>query len=452
MKITFLGAAQTVTGSKYLLTVDSKKILIDCGLFQGYKELRLRNWGKFPINPAEIDAVIITHAHIDHTGYLPLLVKNGFKGKIYSSQGTKALCDILLRDSGHIQEEEARNANKYGYSKHKPALPLYTEEDAIIALNHFEPIDFGVIHQLFGQLSFELIRAGHIIGASFIKIRNGKTSVLFTGDIGRPHDSVMRAPSIIEEADYIVMESTYGDRLHGTADPLSELKDVINQTAKRGGSVIIPAFAVGRTQSLLYCIYQLKKSGAITDIPVFLDSPMAINASNIFCAYQNDHHLNKEQCHGLCSAATCTKTTDESKKIDLQQMPKIIISASGMMEGGRILHHLKVFAPDYRSTILLTGYQVGGTRGARLINGEREIKIHGQFVPVHAHVKSMSNTSAHADYQEMLDWLKHFKKPPKKLFITHGEMKSAESFKEKIEKKFGWNCTVPAYMQMEKLD
>ncbi|EKD92203.1 MAG: hypothetical protein ACD_29C00119G0002 [uncultured bacterium] len=451
MQITFLGATQTVTGSKYLLTVDSKKILIDCGLFQGYKELRLRNWDKFPINPADIDAVIITHAHIDHTGYLPLLVKNGFKGKIYTSPGTKALCAILLPDSGYLQEEEARNANKYGYSKHTPALPLYTQADARESLNYFEAVEFGVPHHLFGQFSFEFARAGHIIGASFIKIKNGKTSILFTGDIGRPHDPVMRPPSIIEELDYIVMESTYGDRLHKKTDPLVELKEVINQTAKRGGSIIIPAFAVGRAQSLLYYLYQLKSSGAIADIPVFLDSPMSIDASDILHIYKNDHHLNAKQCDGLCHVAIYTRTTDESKQIDLHKMPKIIISASGMMTGGRILHHLKVFLPDHRSTILLTGYQAGGTRGARLLNGEREIKIHGQFVPVRAQVKSMTNTSAHADYEEMLGWLQHFKNPPRKLFITHGDFNSAESFKEKVEKKFGWQCVVPSYMHTENL-
>jgi metallo-beta-lactamase family protein len=451
MRLIFLGATQTVTGSKYLLTVDSKKILIDCGLFQGYKELRLRNWEQFPIKPHEIDAVVITHAHIDHTGYLPLLVKNGFKGKIYTSPGTKALCSILLPDSGYLQEEEAKSANKYGYSKHKPALPLYTEEDARKALTHFETIDFGVSHHLFGECSFELIRAGHIIGASFIKIKNNNISILFTGDIGRPRDPVMRAPTIIQEADYIVMESTYGDRLHDTTDPLPQIGKVINHTVKRGGSIIIPAFAVGRAQSLLFYIYQLKKNAVIPDIPVFLDSPMAINASKILCTYKSDHRLNEEQCHGLCNVAIYTRTADESKQIDLQQMPKIIISASGMIEGGRILHHLKVFAPDHKSTIFLTGYQAGGTRGEKLMNGEREIKIHGQLIPVRAQVESMTSTSAHADYQELLDWLKHFNHPPKKLFITHGEAKSAQSFKEKVKENLGWDCVVPNYLYSEQL-
>jgi metallo-beta-lactamase family protein len=453
MKLTFLGATQTVTGSKYLLTSDSKKILIDCGLFQGYKQLRLRNWEKFPIDPKEIDVVIVTHAHIDHTGYLPLLVKNGFKGKIYMTPGTKALSSILLPDSGHLQEDDAKFANRYGYSKHETALPLYTEEDARNALLHCEEVDFGVSFPLFDDLSFEFSRAGHIIGAAFIKIKKGATSVLFSGDIGRPHDLVMKAPTAMEEADYIVMESTYGDRLHDTTDPLPQMSKIINETIKRGGSVVIPAFAVGRAQSLLYYIYQLKKSGSIPkDIPVYLDSPMAISATHILCKYKDDHRLSTEQCMGLCDVATYTSTPEESKQIDRQQIPQIIISASGMLTGGRILHHVKMFAPDPKSTIVLAGYQAGGTRGARLMAGEKELKIHGQLIPVLAQVEVMGSASAHADYQELLDWLKNFKHPPKKVFITHGEIQSANAFKERVEKQFGWQCVVPSYLQSENLE
>ncbi|HHU0079797.1 TPA: MBL fold metallo-hydrolase RNA specificity domain-containing protein [Legionella pneumophila] len=452
MKLTFLGATQTVTGSKYLLTVDSKKILIDCGLFQGYKELRLRNWAPLPIDPRDIDAVIITHAHIDHTGYLPLFVKNGFQGKIYATAGTKALCSILLPDSGHLQEEEARLANKYGFSKHQPALPLYTEKEARSTLNYFEPIDFNVPHHLWSEFSFEFHRAGHIVGAAMVKIKTKKGSILFSGDIGRPHDPVMKAPSMIQEADYLVMESTYGDRLHDATDPLPQMGQVINETSKRGGSVIIPAFAVGRAQSLLYFIYELKRTGKIPkDIPVFLDSPMAIDATHLLCTYKEDHHLTAEQCQGLCRVATYVNTPEESKEIDRHHMPQIIIAASGMAQGGRILHHLKAFAPDPKSTLLFTGFQAGGTRGARIVNGEREVKIHGGMVPIRANVVVMSSTSAHADYQEMLEWLKHFTRPPKKVFITHGELHSAQSFKEKIERQFGFVCTIPSYLQQEDL-
>lgn len=451
MQLTFLGAVHTVTGSKYLLNINSKKILVDCGLFQGYKELRLRNWDKLPVDPHSIDAVIITHAHIDHTGYLPLLVKNGFKGKIYTSAGTKALCSILLVDSGHLQEEEARLANRYGYSKHKPALPLYTEEEAKSALTHFEAIDFGKPHHLFDDCSVELYRAGHIIGASFVKIKNGNTSILFSGDIGRPHDPVMQAPTIIEEADYIVMESTYGDRLHDTTNPLPQISKVINETIKRGGSIIVPAFAVGRAQSLLYYIYQLKKNDEIPDIPVYLDSPMAINASHILCSHKQDHRLTEDQCHHLCNVAKYVSTPNESKQLDLNQTPKIIISASGMLEGGRILHHIKAYGSDPKNTILITGYQANGTRGAMVARGDLEIKVHGEQIPIRAKVEVMTSGSAHADYREMLDWLKHFKRAPKKIFLTHGEHSSAVSLKQSIEKELGWNCVVPDYLNKVEL-
>lgn len=451
MQLTFLGATETVTGSKYLITHGEKKVLIDCGLFQGYKDLRLRNWDKLPVDPQSIDAVILTHAHIDHTGYLPFLVKNGFKGKIFSSHATKALCSILLPDSGHLQEEEAKNANRYGYSKHKPALPLYTEEDARLALTRFEEVDFDNPYPLFDDFSFHFIRAGHIIGSAFVKIKQANTTILFTGDIGRPHDPVMRAPVTIEEVDYLVTESTYGNRLHDTNDPQPQIGNIINQTIKKGGSIIIPAFAVGRAQSLLFYIYQLKKAGEIPNIPVFLDSPMAINATNILCAHKNDHRLSDEQCKQLCDGATYVNTPDESKKLDVQSMPKIIISASGMAEGGRILYHLKAYAPDPKSTLLFTGFQAAGTRGARIINGEKEIKIHGQFTPVRARVEVITSTSAHADYQELLEWLSKFTKPPKKVFITHGEPEAALSLKNKIAEKLGWDCIIPHYQQTEVL-
>lgn len=451
MQLTFLGAVHTVTGSKYLLTINSKNILIDCGLFQGHKELRLRNRQKLPIDPSDIDAVIITHAHIDHTGYLPVLVKNGYKGKIYSSAGTKALCSVLLPDSGYLQEEEARFANTQGYSKHKPALPLYTEEDARKTLTHFEEVEFEVPHVLFDDCSFELYRAGHIIGASFIKVRNRDTSILFTGDIGRPHDPVMQPPTLIEEVDYLVMESTYGDRLHDTTNPLPQIGEIINQTIKRGGSIIVPAFAVGRAQSLLYYIYELKASGVIPNIPVYLDSPMATSATHILCKHMKDHRLTEDQCKNLCEAAKYINTPNESKQLDANKTPKVIISASGMLEGGRVLHHLKVFAPDPKSSILITGYQAAGTRGAKVVKGDREIKIHGEQVPIRAHVEVMSSGSAHADYREMLDWLKHFKSPPKKVFITHGEYNSALSFKGHIESELGWKCVVPDYLDKVEL-
>ncbi|WP_058388289.1 MBL fold metallo-hydrolase RNA specificity domain-containing protein [Legionella cherrii] len=451
MKLTFLGATETVTGSKYLVEADHNKILVDCGLFQGYKELRLRNWASLPINPSSINAVLLTHAHIDHTGYLPLLVKNGFSGPIYCTPGTKDLCAILLPDSGHLQEEETKNANKYGYSKHHPALPLYTIQDAETALKQFRTKLYDTLFDPFKDMEVQFIRAGHIIGSSFVRMKNHNTSLLFTGDMGRPHDCVMQAPSLIEDIDYLVIESTYGNRLHDKTPPTELLKNIINKTVRRGGSIIIPAFAVARAQSILHYIALLKQEQSIPDIPVYLDSPMAINATHILCHHQEDHRLSEQECKNLCDTATYIRTPEESKQLDSNQFPKIIISASGMATGGRILFHLKAYAPHHKNTILFAGYQAGGTRGTRMIQGETEIKIHGQMVPVKAQVESLSNLSAHADYEELLHWLSHFRKPPKKVFITHGEPQAATSLQAKIEQQFGWTCVVPHYQQTEEL-
>lgn len=451
MQLTFLGATQTVTGSKYLLTLGSKKILIDCGLFQGYKELRLRNWDKLPIDPHQIDAVILTHAHIDHSGYLPLLVKNGFSGPIYSTSGTRDLCAILLPDSGHLQEEDAKFANKYGFSKHKPALPLYTQEDAQKVLNQFITVGFDKPYPIMDGCNINFARAGHILGSSLVKFTYQDVSIVFTGDIGRLQDPVMQAPAVIESTDYLVIESTYGNRLHSTEPAQEQLARIINQTAKRGGTVVIPAFAVGRAQTLLYYISNLKNSKAIPNLPVFLDSPMAINATSLLCSHMDELRLSQEVCDRLCKIATYTNTPEQSKEIDTHRFPMIIISASGMATGGRILHHLKAFASDHRNTILFTGFQAAGTCGRRMVESEKEIKIHGQMIPIRAHVESMSNTSAHADYQEILEWLTHFNKSPRKVFITHGEPEAANHLKAKIEEKFGWNCIVPSYLQSELL-
>ncbi|PIZ04239.1 MAG: MBL fold metallo-hydrolase [Gammaproteobacteria bacterium CG_4_10_14_0_8_um_filter_38_16] len=446
MKIKFLGATKTVTGSKYLLEIKNKKILIDCGLFQGYKALRLRNWEKFPLDPATIDAVVITHAHIDHTGYLPLLVKNGFQGPIYSTAATYDLCKILLPDSGYLHEEEAKRANKYGYSKHHPALPLYTKEDAEIALKQFNTIAFDKPFSITDQGTVSFHRAGHILGAAFVQFDIEGIRVLFTGDMGRLQDSIMKPPAIIHSTDYLIIESTYGNRLHEKEDIQARIAKIVNETAKRGGTVLIPSFAVGRAQSILYYLFKLKEAGRIPNIPIYLDSPMAINATELLCKYNSEHQLSKSECHLICNVATYVHTPDESKAIAQQPMPKIIISASGMMTGGRILHHLKVFAPDSRNTILMTGYQAGGTRGARMLAGEKETKIHGQMIPVKAQLEYLTNTSAHADYEEMITWLKQFQHPPKKVFITHGEQAGSLGLKDQIEAQLGWLCNIPDYL------
>lgn len=451
MQLIFLGATNTVTGSKFLLNIGQKKILVDCGLFQGLKELRLRNWTKFPIDPKQIDAVILTHAHIDHTGYLPVLVKNGFAGKIYCSHATKDLCAILLPDSGYLQEEEAKFANKHGFSKHKPAIPLYTREEAEHTLLQFRAIEFRKLHKLDEETFMSLIPAGHILGASFIQFKHYDTTLLFSGDLGRPNDPIMHPPAVIQAADYLVLESTYGNRLHEKINPIDELCDIINRTAERQGTIVIPAFAVGRAQHLLYLVYLLKKENRIPNIPVYLDSPMAKNATDIFRKYTNLHRLSPELSDKVCEVATYINSREESQALDLVTTPKIIISASGMLEGGRVLHHIRVFAADPRNTIVFAGYQAAGTRGADITKGKKEIKVFGETIPVNAEVKLLTNMSAHADYDEILNWLSHFNHHPRKVFITHGEPDAAQSLKNKIEERYKWSCVIPSYLQSERL-
>ena len=452
MKLTFLGATRTVTGSKYLISQDDKKILVDCGLFQGLKELRLRNWEKLPVDPSQIDAVILTHAHIDHSGYIPLLVKNGFKGTIYCSQATYELCRILLPDSGYLHEADAKRANRYSYSKHKVALPLYTEKDAEACLGNFQTVEFGAAHNIGNGFTFSLSRSGHILGSSFVSLNDGQTTIVFSGDIGRANDPVMNAPAQIQNADYLVIESTYGDRLHSNEDPQEKLGEIIRTTAGRGGSIIIPAFAVGRTQTILYYINELIKSNAIPALPVYLDSPMAINTTHLLSKNLNEHRLAEALCDEVSHAAKYVQTAEESKSLDHGNgMPAVIISASGMATGGRILHHLKYFLGDARNTILFTGYQAIGTRGARLIHGEDEIKIHGQMWPVCAQIEVLNNLSAHADYSEILDWLGCFQNPPRQTFITHGEVRASAALEAKINEQLGWKTVLPDYLQEVEL-
>ncbi|QRN04615.1 MBL fold metallo-hydrolase [Legionella sp. MW5194] len=451
MKIQFLGAVQTVTGSKYLIQTNQINLLVDCGLFQGYKELRLRNWANLPINPQKIDYVLLTHAHIDHSGYIPLLIKNGFRGKILCTAATKDLCRILLPDSGHLQEEDARYANRKGYSKHHPALPLYTRQEAEDSLNYFQVISFEERISIANNLQATFYYGGHILGASFIRLEQGDTSILFSGDLGREADPLMFAPKEPLTSDFLVIESTYGNRIHDKMDPLIQLKEIINRTVKRGGSIIIPSFAVGRTQSLLYYLYELKSKKEIPDIPVFVDSPMATNATKIFSRYAEQNRLTKEQNNAVCAMAHYINSVDESIALDHQQFPAVVISASGMATGGRILHHLRRFAPDPKHTILFSGFQVGGTRGDRMIRGEREIKMFGQMIPIRAEVVQMDNISAHADSIEMLNWLAHLKKAPRKLFITHGEKEASQALKSQIEQRFHWKCEIPSYLDSATL-
>ncbi len=452
MQIEFLGGTGTVTGSKYLLRAGRTKILVDCGLFQGYKQLRLRNWAGLPFDAAELDAVVLTHAHLDHSGYLPLLVKAGFKGKIFCSEATFDLCRILLPDSGHLQEEDAAFANRHGYSVHTPAEPLYTAEDARRSLKFFAPKPFDMRFSIADGFSAVLARAGHILGAAIVAINDGSRTITFSGDLGRLDDPVMVSPSTIEQTDYLVVESTYGNRVHDPIDPTIPLGKAIRDTVGRGGAVVIPAFAVGRAQNLLYYMHLLKESGAIPSfLPIFLDSPMAKDATAIYHKHRADHRLTPAQCESMCHAATIINTVEESKELDRKQGPKVIISASGMATGGRVLHHLKAFAGDPRNTILFAGYQAGGTRGAQMLDGADSIKIHGVAVPLRAHVEYVDNLSAHADCGEILKWLSGFHKAPKQTFITHGEPAASEALRVKIKDELKWNCRVPDYLEKVSL-
>lgn len=450
-QITFLGAAKTVTGSKYLLEKDKTKILIDCGLFQGLYDLRRRNWNQLPIHPRNIDAVILTHAHLDHSGYLPLLVKNGFKGKIYCTDSTYDLCKILLPDSGFLQEEDARYAKKHKYSKHKDPKPLYTQKDAIATFKYFKIINFNEEVKISDDISFKITHAGHIIGAGSIIVKSQNTSILFSGDLGRPNSPIVMDPDKIPVVDYIVTESTYGDRLHSNDDPLEKLDEIINKTVAKGGKIIIPAFSVGRTQKILYYINELKNKGRIPDIQVFLDSPMSIKVTSLVEDYKEENKLTREQYEDIYKSVKFCVTRQQSKKIFNYTEPAIIISASGMATGGRVLHHIANYGPKPNCTILFTGYQAEGTRGRDMIDGKKEIKMHGEIVKIRAKVEKLSNMSDHADANEIIDWLKTMPKKPKKVFITHGEVEASEALSKRIEKELGWKTEVPDYLEMEKI-
>jgi metallo-beta-lactamase family protein len=451
MELTFLGATGTVTGSKYLLTHHQQRILVDCGLFQGLKELRLKNWARLPFDASQIDAVVLTHAHIDHSGYLPLLGKQGFKGPIYCTKGTYALCQILLPDSAYLQEEEAKRANKYGYSKHHPAKPLYTREDAELILDQFIPIEFNKRLQIANTFHVTWLHAGHIIGASHVKVETEETSIVFSGDIGRLNDPVMRPPSRITQTDYLVLESTYGNRTQPTEPPEDSLAAVIQRTIARNGTILIPSFAVGRAQMILYYLYLLKKQKKIPSIPIYLDSPMCIDATKIMQAFSEEIKLSPDLCQKVCQVAHYVQSQEESKNLDRLAGPKIIISASGMATGGRVLHHIKTFGPYKENTILFAGYQAMGTRGADMLAGKKSIKMLGLYVPIEAEIDFIPNLSAHADKPELLAWLKNFEKAPKQVYITHGEPAAAGELKREIEQTLGWHCVIPSYLDKIKL-
>ena len=454
MRITFLGGVGTVTGSKYLVEAGNRKILVDCGLFQGYKQLRLRNWAPPPVDPSTIDAVVLTHAHIDHSGYLPVLARNGYRGPVYATAATRDLCEILLSDSGFLQEKEADFANRHGTSKHHPALPLYTQEEGEEVMSQFHDVAFEDDVDLGGGVTLRMRRAGHILGAAMVQLTFEGERLLFSGDLGRPGDATMLDPDAVRQADWLVVESTYGNRHHDGQDAEDALAAVVSRTAARGGTVLIPSFAVGRAQSILYHLHRLKTANRIPDIPIVLDSPMAIDATEIFCRHIHDHRLNAKDCAKVFGAVRYTRSVDESKSLmqNHVNMPMIIISASGMATGGRVLHHLRHLASDHRNAILFAGFQAGGTRGAAMTSGANSVKIFGEYVPIRAEVDNLDMLSAHADADEVMGWLAHFESPPRRTFITHGEPAASDALRHRIEEKLHWSCTVPDYRDQVTLE
>ncbi|HJR61750.1 MAG TPA: MBL fold metallo-hydrolase [Vicinamibacterales bacterium] len=480
--ITFLGAAQTVTGSKHLLDTGTSKVLFDAGLFQGLKELRERNWQDLPIAVKDIDAIVLTHAHLDHCGYLPRLVSQGFRGRVFCTPGTKDLCGIVLPDSGRIQEEDAEQANRHGYSKHAPALPLYTENDAMHALTLLQPVGYERAMPVADGIEVEFINAGHLLGSAYARARVGGQTILFGGDLGRFGRPVLPDPTMVTHADYLLVESTYGNRVHADDHDGEKLAKAIGETAERGGRVIIPAFAVGRVEELLWWIRKLEEEKRIPVLPVFVDSPMATAALARYTERVNelDPDLHPEEQdektpHGpaahesrdqrraharrerdLCAFCTqkfrAVSATQESKDLTRSKMPAIIISSSGMATGGRVLHHLKAALPDARNTVLLVGFQAEGTRGRRLLNGEKTIRIHGMDVPVTARVENIDSMSAHADSQEILRWLRGFETAPKRTFLVHGEPAGMQALQQSITAELGWkNVHAPQWREAADL-
>ena len=432
-----LGGAETVTGSKHLLRTPELGVLVDCGLFQGLKELRLRNWDKLPVDPAEIDVMILTHAHLDHCGYIPLLVKNGFAGSIYMTAPTAELAKIILLDSAKIQEEDAEKANRGNYSKHAPALPLYKVEDVENCLRQFVTVNHNEQVKLSGNINFSFVRNGHILGSCFVDMYCFGKKIVFSGDIGRFHSGFLAPPEYIEKADFVFLESTYGDRLHDKRDPAFQLADAITDTIKHGGNVLIPAFAVGRAQEVMKLISELKEGNHIPrNLPVYLDSPMAADATDILSRYPDWHIIPPAEVLTMCKDITITRDYEQTQSIIENHSPKIVIAASGMLTGGRVLEYLGHYGPNPKNSVLLMGFQAEGTRGRDLEEGKREVKVYGKMVEVNARIIEISGLSAHGDQGEMLQWLHGFKTMPAEIFLTHGEPLVLIAFKKKIEEEF----------------
>ena len=447
MRLSFFGGAGTVTGSKYLVEHAGRRLLVDCGLFQGYKQLRLRNWERPPFNPRRLDAVVLTHAHLDHSGYLPVLIREGYRGPIYATEATCELLAIMLLDSGRLQEEEAECANRHGYSKHHPARPLYTEDDARRTLKQLHALPLHRSAELVNGMHVQLRSAGHILGAASVKIVADGQTLVCSGDLGRPHDPIMVAPEPVEQADYLLLESTYGNRRHPQQDTEQVLADIINRTVLRRGIVMVPSFAVGRAQLLLYHLYRMKKTGLIPDLPVYLNSPMANDVTALYQRFSDQHRLSHDDCRGMCHVAEFVRSVAESKRLENQRTPAVIIAGSGMATGGRVLNYIEALAPQARHHIAFPGFQAGGTRGALIAGGAETVRIHGADVPIRAEVAALENLSAHADADEILQWLGSFRSPPKHTYIVHGEPDAADCLRRRIATELGWSVSVAEHRQ-----
>jgi metallo-beta-lactamase family protein len=477
ISLTFLGAARTVTGSKYLLESNGAKVLVDAGLFQGLKELRERNWQDLPFSVSDLDSIVLTHAHLDHCGYLPRVVAHGFRGRVFCTQGTKDLCGIVLPDSGRLQEEDAEYANRHGFSKHKPALPLYRETDAFRAVSQLQPCGYERPMPVADGIEVEFINAGHLLGSSYVRTRVDGRTILFGGDLGRFGRPVLPDPVMVSEADVLLVESTYGDRVHEQDDAGVRLAQIVTDTAQRGGKLIIPAFAIGRVEELIYWLKRLETEKRIPVLPVFLDSPMASAALSRYSArmheldpelrpeVQDDKaphdaaahdpvemrvrraHQEREMCVFCTERFHVIANPEESKQLTASRVPSIVISSSGMAEGGRVLHHLKAALPDAKNTVLFAGYQGVGTRGRRLVDGEKSVKIHGEWVPVLARIERLDSMSAHADSNEVLRWLHGFTRPPERTFIVHGEPVAQDALGARIQKELGWPHRAPEHRE-----
>jgi metallo-beta-lactamase family protein len=457
--LTFLGAARSVTGSKYLLEVNNSRVLVDCGLFQGLKDLRLRNWAPLPVPPDSIQAVVLTHAHIDHSGYLPRLFAEGFRGRVFCTPGTSDLCKIVLPDAGRLAEEDAREANRHGYTKHNPALPLFTEGDAYRALANLQPVGFDRPVPVTGDITVRFVNSGHLLGSAFAVLTlavDGGRQVVFSGDVGRYDRPIVPDPLPVEEADTLVVESTYGDRRHEPDEDGARLAAIVSETIGRGGKVVIPAFAIGRVEEVIYWLRRLEEAGRIPSVPVFLDSPMALEALRYYQQRANELDPEMQTAHGQISAFMTRRfqtitTPQQSSDLVGSRIPSIVVSSSGMATGGRVLNHLRATLPNARNTVLFSGFQAEGTRGRKLLDGAREIKIHGEMIAVNAHVEQLHSMSAHADAGELLRWLGGFRRAPKMTYVVHGEPAAAEAFAATVSSTLGWRAHVADYLEAVEL-